>query len=357
MTSYSTGSLQTESNLAISYLPWIEKYRPSSLDEIVSHNTIIQTLKNSIEKNSLQHLLFHGPPGSGKTSCIMACARKLYGKKLDLMTLSINASEDRGIEVVRNKIQRFVSTKNIFSDDNMYKLVILDEADAMTADAQAILRKVIENYSNTVRFCLICNYSKKITPALQSRCACYRFPPHDGPSIKLKLNQIANNEKITLTEDGINTIIKIANGDMRRAINILQSTSTSYDSVSAQTVIKCTGYINPQHIDQIYSSLLNDSFNKSHDIIFQIKKKYSYTLNDIITELVTILTNHIQNIQDFKTTGPVQGTVQNNKNIIIPSENAILLILTKLCDIEFNLTSCTSENIQTDALIGVFKNI
>src|SRR5947207_12949949 len=108
-----------------SYLPWIEKYRPKSLDEVISHSSIIDTLRNAIAKNGLQHLLFHGPPGTGKTSTILACAKELYGSKMDLMTLYINASEERGIEIVRTRIQQFVTTKNIFSDDNVFKIVIL----------------------------------------------------------------------------------------------------------------------------------------------------------------------------------------------------------------------------------------
>jgi replication factor C subunit 3/5 len=324
------------------YLPWIEKYRPKTLDEIVSHKTIIDTLKNAIRNHKLQHLLFHGPPGSGKTSCIMATARELYGSKFDMMVLNINASEERGIEVVRTRIQQFVTTKNIFSDDNLFKLVILDEADAMTGDAQAMLRKVIENFSSTTRFCLICNYVKKITVALQSRCAVYRFSPHGPPFIKKKIDQVAICENVKITDDGMNTLIKISNGDMRKAINILQATGLSYKTINEEAIIKCTGYINPEHINVIFKSLVNDSFNKAHDLITNIKNNYSYTLNDIITEISNILIGYV-----------TSNDLKSVKNL---SEKQVLSMLNDLCSIEFNLTNCTTEDIQTSAFIAVFNN-
>lgn len=363
------------------YLPWTEKYRPKTLDEILSHNTIIETLKNAIHKNGLQHLLFHGVAGAGKTSTIMACARELYGSKMSLMTLNINASEERGIEVVRTRIIPFVMSKNIFSDDNLFKLVILDEADSMTADAQAMLRKVIENYSSTTRFCLICNYIKKISLALQSRCACYRFPPLNVTAIRIKINQIAEQEKILVTEDGINTIIKISHGDMRRVINILQSTSLSSDTINSDAVIKCTGYINTDHVNMIFYSLVNDNFNKAYDTITDIKKEYSYTLLDIITEVSDMLIKYCKRISKdkinkdkdkldrgrFDKDKVEKGKFdkdkidentklinKNDKNNKLTLDN-ILRILEKMRNIEFNLMTTTNDNIQTVALIGIFN--
>ena len=148
-------------------LPWVEKYRPSVLQELISHEDIIRTIRKFISEEKLPHLLFYGPPGTGKTSTILACAKELYSpKEFNSMVLELNASDDRGINVVRNQILSFASTRTIFNSG--YKLVILDEADAMTNDAQNALRRIIEKYTDNVRFCLICNYLSKIIPALQS---------------------------------------------------------------------------------------------------------------------------------------------------------------------------------------------
>merc|ERR1712096_489776 len=149
-------------------LPWVEKYRPSSLEEVVSQDNIVQTLERLVASEKLPHLLFYGPPGTGKTSTILAIAKKMYGQNLSQMVLQLNASDDRGIDVVRNQIKEFSSTRMVFS--SAHKLIILDEADAMTSDAQMALRRVIEKYTKNVRFCIICNYVSKIIPALQSRC-------------------------------------------------------------------------------------------------------------------------------------------------------------------------------------------
>jgi replication factor C subunit 3/5 len=149
-------------------LPWVEKYRPSALQELISHEDIIKTIRKFISEDKLPHLLFYGPPGTGKTSTILACAKEIYStKECNSMVLELNASDDRGINVVRGQILNFASTRTIFNSG--YKLVILDEADSMTNDAQNALRRIIEKFTENVRFCLICNYLSKIIPALQSR--------------------------------------------------------------------------------------------------------------------------------------------------------------------------------------------
>lgn len=150
-------------------LPWVEKYRPNALKELISHEDIIRTIRKFISQDKLPHLLFYGPPGTGKTSTILACAKEIYKtKEFNSMVLELNASDDRGIGVVRGQILSFASTRTIFNSG--YKLVILDEADSMTNDAQNALRRIIEKFTDNVRFCLICNYLSKIIPAIQSRC-------------------------------------------------------------------------------------------------------------------------------------------------------------------------------------------
>jgi len=277
------------------------------------------------------------------TSMIMACAKELYGDKMDLMMLNINASEERGIEVVRGRIQQFVNAKIIHSEKSksIFKLVILDEADAMTADAQAMLRKVIENYSYCTRFCLICNYIKKITPALQSRCACYRFPPLKPEDIKKKILSVAKLENVNITEKGIDTIIKRSKGDMRRVLNILQSTSMSYDIITDVVVNRCIGYPNADDIRIILDSLVNDNFETSYKTISEIKIKNSYSLQDIVTEISYELIAFSENpkTNKYKKLDPFR----------------VISILKTLSQIEYNLTTCVTESLQLSALVGAFK--
>ena len=165
-------------------LPWIEKYRPKNMDEIIDHQLKIQTLRNLMHRNELTHLLFYGAPGLGKTSLALSLARELYGDDYRMYILELNASDERGIDVVRNKIPHFIQSRS-----DRIKMVILDEADAMTSEAQNAIRRVMENAIRTSRFVLICNNIKKIIPELQSRCVKMRFAPLDATKIHQRLNQ------------------------------------------------------------------------------------------------------------------------------------------------------------------------
>ena len=172
------------------HLPFVEKFRPDSLADIVSHREIIDTVTKFVDEKKLPHLLFHGPPGTGKTSPIIAIARKMFGARYKNSVLELNASDERGIDVVRNQIKSFCATQQIMSKG--IKLVILDECDAVTSSAQFALRRIIEKYTKTTRFCLICNYVSKIIPALQSRCTRFRFSPLAPEHVSQRLDEIAS---------------------------------------------------------------------------------------------------------------------------------------------------------------------
>lgn len=202
-------------------LPWVEKYRPQTLNDLISHQDILSTIQKFISEDRLPHLLLYGPPGTGKTSTILACAKQLYkDKEFGSMVLELNASDDRGIDIVRGPILSFASTRTIFKKG--FKLVILDEADAMTQDAQNALRRVIEKFTENTRFCLICNYLSKIIPALQSRCTRFRFGPLTPELMVPRLEHVVGEENVDITEDGMKALITLSSGDMRRALNILQ---------------------------------------------------------------------------------------------------------------------------------------
>ncbi|PIO76400.1 ATPase, AAA family [Teladorsagia circumcincta] len=210
---------------AVINLPWVEKYRPESLTDMISHEEIIKTLTRFVKSDRLPHLLFYGPPGTGKTSAILAVVNTMYSdKQRKSMVLELNASDDRGIGIVRDEIITFAQTKSLQRDKETtdLKFVILDEADAMTKDAQNALRRVIEKYTSNVRFCIICNYLSSIIPAIQSRCTRFRFAPLSVDHILPKLNYVIAEEKLTVTEDGKQALLKLSGGDMRRVLNVLQ---------------------------------------------------------------------------------------------------------------------------------------
>jgi replication factor C subunit 3/5 len=332
-------------------LPWIEKYRPTNLDEIMSHSEIIGTLKTFIKNKCLPHLLFYGPPGSGKTSTIMAAAKELYGKYFDFMVMELNASDDRGIEVVRSKIKQFVISKSVFfgkstlDRENIFKLVILDETDAMTNDAQAILRKIVEKYTYNTRFCLICNYIQNISPALQSRCTRFRFSPINNLDMRSKIIEISGKESLKITESGIDTIIKRSRGDMRKVLNILQSVSMAYPLINEKNINLCIGYPRKEDVEYIFDNLINKPFNESYKNIIKLKNINGLSLADIITEIHDVLIEYI-------ITSKTQH--QNIKKINL---DTMINILDKLRTIEFNHSVNTIENIQISGLIGVFKTI
>lgn len=217
-------------------LPWVEKYRPVSLTDVSGHQDILATINKFVDSNRLPHLLLYGPPGTGKTSTILALARRIYGEQnMRQMVLELNASDDRGIDVVREQIKTFASTKQIFTVGASarpggmasYKLIILDEADAMTNTAQMALRRIMEKYTANTRFCIIANYTHKLSPALLSRCTRFRFSPLKEADIRVLVDKVVMEEDIKITSDATDALVKLSKGDMRRALNVLQACHAS----------------------------------------------------------------------------------------------------------------------------------
>jgi replication factor C subunit 3/5 len=309
-------------------LPWIEKYRPNSLDDLIAHTEIIKTINRLIDANSLPHRLFYGPPGTGKTSTILACAHRLYGKNFSSMVLELNASDDRGIGVVRNQIKNFAGTRKLFSAG--VKLIILDEADALTNVAQAALRRVIEKYSKSTRFCLICNYANKIIPAIQSRCTRFRFAPLKKKEMKGRLREIADAESVNLPESGLEAILDLCQGDMRKMLNILQSAHMAYDNVDRANVYACTGTPQPEDVDRVMDLLLNQGFSQGFRGIRAIRQTKGFALQDILTDV-------FKRVQGLEFPPAIRS-----------------YIVAKLADVEHNLCHATDEIVQLGALVGAF---
>lgn len=310
-------------------LPWVEKYRPNKLEDLISHDDIIQTINKFIKEDQLPHLLFYGPPGTGKTSTILACAKQLYKpSQFSSMVLELNASDDRGIGIVHGQILNFASTRTIFKSG--FKLIILDEADAMTNDAQNALRRIIEKFTDNVRFCLICNYLSKIIPALQSRCTRFRFGPLASEQILPRLNLVVEQENVKITEDGKKALIDLAQGDMRKVLNILQSAATAFPEVTEDSVYTCVGHPLKSDITNIVKWLLNSNFADAYKHIQEVKIAKGLALQDILSEVHNFV-----------------------HRIDLPSDTLIELLI-KMSDIEYRLSAGTCENIQLSALIAAF---
>ncbi|XP_073101006.1 replication factor C subunit 3 [Elaeis guineensis] len=313
--------------------PWVEKYRPQSLADVAAHRDIVDTIDRLTNENRLPHLLLYGPPGTGKTSTILAVARKLYGTQYHNMILELNASDDRGIDVVRQQIQDFASARSLsFGAKSSVKLVLLDEADAMTKDAQFALRRVIEKHTKSTRFALICNHVNKIIPALQSRCTRFRFAPLDASHIRERLEYVIKAEGLDVVESGLTALVRLSNGDMRKALNILQSTHMASQHVTEEAVYLCTGNPMPKDIEQIAYWLLNESFTASFRYISDIKMKKGLALVDIVRE-VTMFVFKIQ----------------------MPSDVRVKLI-NDLADIEYRLSFACNDKLQLGSLISTFTN-
>ncbi|KAG1754423.1 P-loop containing nucleoside triphosphate hydrolase protein, partial [Suillus lakei] len=215
--------------------PWVEKYRPKTIDEVSAQEHTVAVLRKTLVSTNLPHMLFYGPPGTGKTSTILALARQLFGPdNFRNRVLELNASDERGISIVREKIKSFARqtprAQAVASDGNVYpcppyKIIILDEADSMTQDAQGALRRIMETYARITRFCLVCNYVTRIIEPLASRCSKFRFTPLDSTSTSSRLSYIASAEHIDVSPEVVSTLIETSGGDLRRSITYLQSAS------------------------------------------------------------------------------------------------------------------------------------
>lgn len=312
-------------------IPWVEKYRPQSLDDVAAHRDIVDTIDRLTTENRLPHLLLYGPPGTGKTSTILAVARKLYGSQYHNMILELNASDDRGIDVVRQQIQDFASTQSLsFGVKSSVKLVLLDEADAMTKDAQFALRRVIEKYTKSTRFALICNHVNKIIPALQSRCTRFRFAPLDAVHVTERLKHVIKAEGLDVEDGGLAALVRLSNGDMRKALNILQSTHMASQQITEEAVYLCTGNPLPKDIERISYWLLNEQFADSFKRIHDMKTRKGLAVVDIVREVTMFV---------FKIKMPSAVRVQ---------------LINDLADIEYRLSFGCNDKLQLGSVIASF---
>ncbi len=300
--------------------PWVERYRPKKISDIIDHKNILLTLKKLINNKKFPHVLFFGPPGTGKTSTILACAREIYGDNYRNMILELNGSDDRGIKVIREQIKDFSNYNQLFCKG--VKIVILDEADSMTYDAQFALRRVIENYTHNTRFCLICNYISKIIPALQSRCITLRFSNIENKEAIKKLKEICNIENVKYNNSGLQTITKLCEGDMRRCINLLQSVAMTNSDINSINVYKFTDKPNEAIFKEAIDILTNRTFEESYNYLTNLKIKYNICLTYILRHLIALLLKN-NNIPDNKLSNLIINLGILEKNISNNGEELI----------------------------------
>lgn len=268
-----------------SKIPWTEKYRPQKFDDIIDHDKKIMTLRALVNDNQLPHLLFYGPPGSGKTSMILALAREMYGENYRRYITEINGSSERGIDTIRGGVINFIQAKA-----DKVKLVILDEADALTGEAQGALKSVMEKYHKYSRFCLICNDVNKISPALQSRCVRMVFSTLKPVVIKEKLKVIVDKEKIDITDDGINSLISLQR-DFRQLLNELQKmhyyNSFLGRTIGSNEVHQSMGKPTAANITSIINALFKGNFKEAKDHIMDLYLSGSVNMVDLVSFILT----------------------------------------------------------------------
>ncbi|KAJ8083737.1 replication factor C subunit 4 [Marasmius tenuissimus] len=268
-------------------LPWVEKYRPHLLDDVVGNSETIDRLKVIARDGNCPHIIISGMPGIGKTTSIHCLARQLLGDAYKEGVLELNASDERGIDVVRNKIKSFAQ-KKVTLPPGRHKIVILDEADSMTAGAQQALRRTMEIFSNTTRFCLACNMSNKIIEPIQSRCAILRYAKLRDAEILKRLLEICELEKVQYNDDGLTALIFTSEGDMRQAINNLQSTHSGFGFVSGDHVFKVCDQPHPIIVQDLVRHCIKGDVDKAMDRLNDLWEQ-GYSAVDIVVTIFRVV--------------------------------------------------------------------
>lgn len=310
-------------------LPWTEKYRPRKLDEIVGQDHLVDRFKAYVKEKSIPHFLFAGPAGVGKTTAAICIANELFGDiKHDF--LELNASDERGIDVVRTKIKDFARTRSLAGG---FKMIFLDEADSLTSDAQNAMRRTMENYTQTCRFILSCNYSSKIIEPIQSRCAVFRFKRLKKEDVKKRLEEIAGKESIEYTSGGLDSILYVAEGDMRHAVNLLQSTA-ALGKVDEENVYALAARAKPEDIKAILKMALDGKFLDARNLLDKLMMSHGLSGEDILLQMNREVMN-------------LDGVDDRTK----------VKIIDLVGEANFTLVEGANERIQLEALLARVMNI
>jgi len=307
---------------------WTEKYRPQDFSEIKGQKEIVARVKAFVQQKNMPHQMYAGPAGVGKSTLAIVVAKKLFGEEWRQNFLELNASDERGIDIVRVKVKDFARTKAI--GDVPFKIIFLDECDALTREAQQALRRTMENYTGTCRFILSCNYSSKIIDPIQSRCAVFRFKPIDKKDLHLIIDRITKEEHLKIAEKAKEALIGIAEGDCRRLENVMQSCAAISKNITEDLVYSLASVAEPKEVKEILKLAIENKFVEARNKLLDTMLNYGLSGLDIIKQI--------------------------QKQILgLDIENRTKMDLVEKCgEIEFRMTEGSDEYIQLEALLAQF---
>ncbi len=312
--------------LVAEFVPWIEKYRPQKLAEVMGNEAVVRQLESFAKNKNPPHLLFAGPAGSGKTSCAIALAKELFGENLGQCLLELNASDERGIDVVRTKIKDFARTLPLAHVP--FKAIFLDEADALTPDAQQALRRTMEKYSANTRFILSCNYSSRIIEPIQSRCAVFRFTRLGEPELKKIIENVAEGEKLKVDAKAVEALVYVSEGDARKVINALQGAAGISEKVTAEEIYRVASRARPEEVEKMVKHALDGDFTGARKMLDEMMLKYGMSGEEVILQVFREVTG-----------------------MSLPDKDKVALV-DRIGEYDFRMVEGANERIQLEALLA-----
>jgi len=308
---------------------WTERFRPKTFEEVKGQDAIVSRMKALVKLKNLPHLMFAGPAGVGKSTLALVIARELFGESFRDNFLELNASDERGIDVVRETIKNFARTKSIGTDT--HKIIFLDECDSLTREAQQALRRTMENYTKTTRFILSCNFSTKIIDPIQSRCSVFRFKPLKKEDIFEVLDNIIKEEKLDINDRAKEVLFEVCEGDVRKLQNILQSCASIDKKITDNIVHEVVSYAKPKEVKDVLELAVNGNFTKARDLLLKMKLEYGLSGLDVVKQIQKEI---------------ISLKVNDEKK---------LDMIEKCGEIEFRMVEGSDEFVQLEALIASFS--
>ena len=305
---------------------WTEKYRPQTFEEVKGQQEIVEKVKAFVSTGSMPHLLFSGPAGVGKTTLSLVIAKQLFGENWRQNVLELNASDERGIDVVRVKVKDFARTRAL--GDVPFKLIYLDESDALTKEAQQALRRTMENYTKTCRFILSCNYSSKIIDPIQSRCAVFRFKPLAEEDIYAMVDKLVVDEGLTVSDEAKKALFDVCSGDCRRLENVMQSCAVIKKDIDAELVYSMASVAKPKEIKELLGIAATGDFLASRKKLLDLMLNYGLSGLDVIKQIQ----REIWNLE-----------LDDRKKVEL---------IDKCGEVEFRMTEGSDEYVQLEAFLA-----